>query len=99
MKQDNWKHHPRHKVTRKVVNLDEGQIVLPIESVHVYSWHREEDAKGFPEQVHVVCKLMPTPAFKNIPDMVMRLKSREACDAIITALENHRDDVFPIDED
>ena len=77
---------------------------MPVESIHVSNWHRERDGKGEPEQVHLhfeYANQLPDillnfiNATRKVPSSVLRLKSREACDAIIIALQNHRDEVFP----
>lgn len=83
-----WREHHRHEVSNTPTNLDPQQIVLPVSNIQVYSWYRQLDAKGDPEQVHMVIE---SPAS---PPHVVRFKSREAVDAIITALKNHRDDVW-----
>lgn len=94
------KHH-RLQETDAVQNL-EG-LIMPVDEIHVSTWHRERDGRGDPEQVHVSLhiKKLP-PVLKDfitvsgaVPPMVVRLKSRDACDALITALQNHRDEVFP----
>ena len=66
-----------------------GMRVHFIEEYDVASWCPTPDGSGPPEQVHVLFRIKghPTP-------LVMRLKTQEATDTLIAALQRHRRDVW-----
>ncbi|HEV3312432.1 MAG TPA: hypothetical protein VG815_18120 [Chloroflexota bacterium] len=65
-----------------------GMAFLPIEDYHVGSWGPLPDGKGPSTQVHFTIRVEGLP-------FVIRLKSADACDTLIAALQRHRYDVWP----
>jgi hypothetical protein len=71
--------------------MDAETLVIESEEFHVASWSPGEDGEGVPPtQVHMVFHVKGANAI-----FVLRLKSRVVTDAIIAALADHRDDVWP----
>lgn len=76
-----------------------GVEYFPLESWEVANFHEENDAKGKPGQIHVVFKLRGTKELeaageKQMPWFIVRLKSGQAVDELISALAVHRQEVF-----
>lgn len=80
--------HPRNVTTENPTNV--SGFVDIIESLHVRSWYRQQDARGRPEQVWLIIKYEN----RRKPDGVLRLKSESAVEALIAALEAHKQDVW-----
>lgn len=65
-------------------------IILGVSELGVFSWSPGKDGEGVPcTEVHIVSKVTELEMA-----LVMRLKSREACDQLVAALIEHRDFVF-----
>lgn len=58
-------------------------------SYRVVSWCPTLDGSGPATAVGLILDV------RGVPPLVMRLKTRQAVDEMIAALEKHRDDVFP----
>lgn len=69
-------------------NCPDHLLALRIGDYQVGSWHPLPDGKGRATQVHLALRL-------NVGVVVLRLKSRNAVQTLIDALERHRDDVWP----
>ena len=69
-------------------NLDNVKVI-PVKEYMVASWCQMPEGKGQPTQVHLVLKTSA-----ELP-IVLRLKSKDAVDILIEALERHRNDVWP----
>jgi hypothetical protein len=66
----------------------EGRSILPVDGLTVVSWSPGGPGTK-PTQVHLL-----VPVGKEGITIAVRLKSREATQAIIDALANHRDHVW-----
>jgi hypothetical protein len=77
---------PPNRIPRNTAGL----AFLPIEEYEVVEWGPLPDGKGPSTQVHFVLRIQGS----EIP-LVMRLKSAEACDTLIAALQRHRNGVWP----
>lgn len=65
--------------------------IVEVKNLGVASWSPGEEHENIPPtQVHI---LYNVPALSNLP-FLMRFKSREAVDALINALIEHRDKVW-----
>lgn len=73
------------------VNCDSLPEQMPVKWIHVLTWHPEKDGEGKPEQVHLVLDL----GIEEIPYFAVRLKSRDAVNRLIEALETSRNEVWP----
>ena len=66
--------------------------IYEIEELQVNEYHPLPDGMGPPTEVHLALKM------KHAPDnmlLIMRLKSRRACDELMAAIKTHTDSVFP----
>jgi len=80
--------HWRHEVTTEPRNL--SGFVEPIDRIEVNSWYRQQNAAGEPEEVHLIIHFQN----RRKRPAVLRLKSESAVEALISALENHKLDVW-----
>lgn len=76
-----------------------GQEFWPLEEWSVAEFCEEPDGKGKPTQVHLIFKIEGTKELEaageqSIPWFVIRLKSGQAVDELISALAVHRQRVF-----
>lgn len=79
----------------KARNLeDEARTLVPVEGIEVCEWHPLRDGEGTPTQVHM--RIVPGEGSLDIFTFVVRLKSKDACDRLIEALQLHRDNVFGV---
>lgn len=69
-------------------------IVMPVRGYHVGEWTPERDGKGKTTQVHLLLEIG-----HEGPPIVLRLKSRKACETLISALQTHMDGVWPKGEE
>lgn len=80
-------------------NLDELAI-FQTEGVEVYSWGPERDGKGPSTQVHIHFSIQGLHASNGQPlKFAVRFKSKAVVNAFITALEEHRNHVWPAVEE
>lgn len=70
-----------------------GLKLIPCQRWDVVEWHPLPDGQGSPTQVHIV--ITPAPPLDDLR-FLMRLKSKAACDAMIEALQRHRDNVWGV---
>ena len=89
---------PRLHSTEGPENLA-GVKFFQLESWEVANFHEENDAKGDPSQVHLVFKLagskeLEAAGGQEIPWFIVRLKSGQAVDELVSALTVHRQEVF-----
>jgi hypothetical protein len=67
-----------------------GMAILPIESYTVASYGPQPDGRPPQTEVHLVIRV------RGLPEpLVMRLKSADAADTLIAALQRHRFDIWP----
>lgn len=75
-------------------NKPQIEAVINVEWCEVASWSEGADGEGVPcSQVHLLIKMRGTDA-----PLALRLKSPEAANSLIDALVEHRDYVWPQDE-
>lgn len=63
----------------------ENLKLLELENMEVCEWHPSKNGRGDPVQVHVLFTIVGSPV-----QLVLRLKSSNACDDLIAALQKHR---------
>lgn len=83
----------QNETIEEVKNIeDQGKSFVELDSFGVYSWHRERDAKGKPEQVHLSMDVRVA----GVPfTLVKRFRTPGAVNAVVDALVKHREDVWP----
>lgn len=74
----------------KAKNYSDMGMVCSVIQYTIASWTPERDGKGKCTQVHVMFEI----DLPSIPKIVLRLKSKGACDILIAALQRHRKDVW-----
>ena len=74
----------------KINNLADGKYYDSPE-LKVVEWHPLPNGEGNPTQVHLVFKL-------GTGHVILRLKSKVACESLIMALQQHSASVWPLTE-
>jgi hypothetical protein len=89
--------HPafeRHDEVKEMADL--ADVLIPCESWNIVEWHPLPHGEGRPTQVHIV--ITPHDEFNKVigveAKFLMRLKSKDACDAMIAVLQSHRNNVW-----
>jgi hypothetical protein len=84
--------HPAFRRTHDVTNAAD-HMYLPCDGFTVSEWHPLPNGEGKPTMVCIIIK----PADElGLPDcrFVLRMKSKEACQAMIDVLADHRNNVW-----
>lgn len=74
--------------------VDDDRSVVPMDGIEVSEWTPLLNGEGQPTQVHLT--ISPGEGPLDIFRFVVRLKSKDACDRLIEALQRHRDNVFGV---
>lgn len=79
------------KITKsnEIKNCD-GMRIGAVKGMTVCQWHPLPDGKGLPTQVHILIDVEGLP----VP-LCIRFRSRVAVDAIVGALTEHANEVWP----
>jgi hypothetical protein len=93
----NKKRHPafvRINETKNYADEFAGSAVMPCKGWEIVEWHPLPDAQGDPTQVHIII----TPGEGPLDEFkfILRLKSKDACDGMIEALQRHRNNVWGV---